>query len=200
MKLKLVTVRAYFAAAALFIAACATGEPLPGNDGKGGDDGEGGVAGGGPDGECVKVGNTYKQIPGGRGAGGDCNSCWCDKSGYLVCTLIYCPPKNPTCEYHGKTYDPGNTFPSADGCNSCSCGTVGNAVCTEKACLPSEPRRCLPTGCSGQICSDEVVVTTCEARPNYACYGEATCVRQDNGHCGFTPTVELAACLERYNQ
>jgi eight-cysteine-cluster-containing protein len=56
---------------------------------------------------------------------------------------------------------------------------------------------CRPTGCSGQICADEDVVTTCEFRPEYACYGTARCERQTNGRCGWTMTPELQSCLNR---
>lgn len=55
---------------------------------------------------------------------------------------------------------------------------------------------CYVGGCSGQICSDqEGAISTCEFRPEYACYAEATCERQDNGKCGWTETPELSACL-----
>lgn len=54
---------------------------------------------------------------------------------------------------------------------------------------------CKRTGCSGQICSDEDVVTTCEFRPEYACYQAAVCERQLNGECGWTETEDLTQCL-----
>ena len=55
--------------------------------------------------------------------------------------------------------------------------------------------RCKATGCSGQICSEEEVVTTCEFKEEYACYKTAVCERQEDGKCGWTPTEELVACL-----
>jgi len=55
---------------------------------------------------------------------------------------------------------------------------------------------CFVGGCSGQVCSDqEGVISTCEFRPEYACYQTATCERQGDGTCGWTPTAELDACL-----
>lgn len=54
---------------------------------------------------------------------------------------------------------------------------------------------CIRTGCSGQICADQEMMTTCEFREEYACYQGAICERQANGECGFTPTEELTACL-----
>lgn len=57
---------------------------------------------------------------------------------------------------------------------------------------------CVTAGCSGQLCveaSEGDIVTTCEWLPEYACYQAATCERQPEGKCGFTPTPELDACL-----
>src|SRR5205085_2732818 len=54
---------------------------------------------------------------------------------------------------------------------------------------------CMRTGCSGQVCADREVVTTCEYRSEYDCYKKATCERQASGDCGFTQTPELTACL-----
>jgi len=57
---------------------------------------------------------------------------------------------------------------------------------------------CRPTGCSGQVCSDEDVITTCEFRAVYACYKKpfTVCERQSSGKCGWTETDELKRCLE----
>lgn len=63
----------------------------------------------------------------------------------------------------------------------------------------TEPKPpCVVTGCSGQVCADEEVITTCEFRPEYQCYRNARCERQEDGRCGWTMTPELQACLERY--
>jgi len=61
----------------------------------------------------------------------------------------------------------------------------------------SATKPCIKTGCSSQVCADHDVITTCEFRPEYACYQKAKCERQSNGNCGFTQTRELAACLRR---
>ncbi|HEY5884455.1 MAG TPA: DUF6748 domain-containing protein [Pyrinomonadaceae bacterium] len=62
---------------------------------------------------------------------------------------------------------------------------------------PVSQKPCIKTGCGGQVCSDEEVITTCEWRPEHDCYRRATCERQANGECGFTPSRELTACLRR---
>ncbi|AUX46201.1 uncharacterized protein SOCE26_077060 [Sorangium cellulosum] len=67
-----------------------------------------------------------------------------------------------------------------------------------EACLGGgEPAPCVVTGCSGQICADEHVVTTCEYREEYACYAEhSVCERGASGACGWRQTPELDACIE----
>jgi len=62
---------------------------------------------------------------------------------------------------------------------------------------PPPAKKCFKTGCSNQVCADHNVVTTCEFRPEYACYQRAACERQSDGHCGFTRTAELDKCLSR---
>jgi len=59
----------------------------------------------------------------------------------------------------------------------------------------SQQAQCRPTGCSSQVCSEEDVVTTCEFKPEYACYKEAVCERQADGECGWTETTKLLSCL-----
>ncbi len=55
---------------------------------------------------------------------------------------------------------------------------------------------CFLGGCSSQVCTDRNdIITTCEMRPEYECYRGATCERQPSGACGWTPTLELTACI-----
>ncbi len=56
---------------------------------------------------------------------------------------------------------------------------------------------CIKTGCSATICADpgKDVITTCEFKPEYACYQKATCAKQSDGACGWTQTPELTGCL-----
>jgi hypothetical protein len=60
---------------------------------------------------------------------------------------------------------------------------------------PKPGKPCVRTGCSGQVCADHNVITTCIYRAEYACYQKAKCERQVDGNCGFTKTPELTACL-----
>lgn len=47
------------------------------------------------------------------------------------------PVSSATCTLNDKTYQIGESFPSADGCNTCSCTSDLNIACTEKACAPT---------------------------------------------------------------
>lgn len=55
---------------------------------------------------------------------------------------------------------------------------------------------CIITGCSSQVCADEEVITTCELRPEYQCYGYGVCERQTDGECGWSETDALRECLK----
>jgi hypothetical protein len=56
---------------------------------------------------------------------------------------------------------------------------------------------CVVTGCSGQLCAEEHIGTTCEWLPQYACFRDAECGRfGPGGSCGWQPTPELTTCLE----
>lgn len=55
---------------------------------------------------------------------------------------------------------------------------------------------CVVTGCSGQICADAEVASTCEWSPKYACYQQfGTCGRAADGQCGWEQSDALTACL-----
>ena len=85
-------------------------------------------------------------------------------------------------------------------CNpSCGICTKPDMACIQIVCEPEPPPKpekpCFKTGCSGQICSDQHIATTCEWREEYSCYQNAICERQADGKCGFRPTEELKICL-----
>lgn len=53
----------------------------------------------------------------------------------------------------------------------------------------------MATGCGGTICAGEQMMSTCEWKPEHACYRSATCEWQASGSCGWRETAELTACL-----
>jgi len=55
---------------------------------------------------------------------------------------------------------------------------------------------CVVSGCSGQICADQVWASTCEWLPPYACFRTARCGNfGPGGSCAWEQTPELLACL-----
>ena len=55
---------------------------------------------------------------------------------------------------------------------------------------------CIITGCSGQLCAESEVITTCEYLPQYDCLSKSVCEIQPDGKCGWTPTLEFIECIE----
>ncbi len=127
-----------------------------------------------------------------------------------ICELTYCDPATGTyCGQGGICVPvppppPSECYADAD----CPAGLVcelldcfdptfdcgGGGVCVE----PWQPEpECFPTGCSGQICADQDVYTTCEYLQVYACYADAACERQADGACGWTMTNELLVCIDQ---
>ncbi len=68
----------------------------------------------------------------------------------------------------------------------------------KQSALDQQEDGCKPSGCSGQICSDQNVITDCAYKEEYICYQKALCARQENGSCGWTQTKELVACLSQF--
>jgi hypothetical protein len=81
---------------------------------------------------------------------------------------------------------------------ACGGGSNSQPTTPEPAPTPDEPAAaCVKSGCSATMCVEpgKEMMTTCEWKPEYACYQAATCERQADSSCGWTPTPELTACL-----
>jgi hypothetical protein len=122
---------------------------------------------------------------------GGCNAEWYDATGAIVCG-----------DDDGCDDDPARSYVSRD---PAQCAAIrfrcdeGNRPFFDDCGCGCEPLpACARGGCSGQLCLEEGDdrVTTCEWREEYACYDRATCERQGDGSCGWTPTDELEACLD----
>ncbi|HDQ16838.1 MAG TPA: hypothetical protein ENN31_01810 [Candidatus Vogelbacteria bacterium] len=58
--------------------------------------------------------------------------------------------------------------------------------------------RCLITGCSGEICADEEMMSACLWKSEYICYRDAICARNQEGVCAWQETPELLSCLASF--
>jgi hypothetical protein len=68
----------------------------------------------------------------------------------------------------------------------------------QPSCVPNPTSDCRRSGCSHQLCADQDLISTCEWRDEYQCYSTATCERQPDGACAWTPTQELKDCLAKH--
>lgn len=146
---------------------------------------------------CTYAGKT-RQVGESFPATDGCNTCRCDASGSVQCTLKLC-----TCgDERGKSY----VSRAPDQCRAILFNCAGDAKPFFNACgcgcerVPAKPpvTACRVGGCSGQLCTSAAgggAVSTCEFRPEYACYRGATCAVQPSGQCGWTPTDSLRSCL-----
>ncbi|MEO7097467.1 MAG: hypothetical protein ABI175_29670 [Polyangiales bacterium] len=76
-----------------------------------------------------------------------------------------------------------------------SCGDGVSRYVDYQCCPATAPAPCVIGGCSGQICAETSMISTCIYRPEYACYKSATCERDAAGACGWTKTPALDGCL-----
>jgi eight-cysteine-cluster-containing protein len=169
-------------------------------------------------GTCSDVGPSY-----------DCATDSDCKPGYFcaveVCSGCACAdgapdcgcPTEPSCKGYCKESGPQPTYCFAT--QDCPAGQVCSydvpqappaaIPCTPENCdpLPPLPGMCVdaPTGecqvsgCSGQICAAEPMVSTCEWQPWYACYQLAKCgAFGAAGECAWDANPEFVQCMQEF--
>lgn len=115
--------------------------------------------------------------------------------------VFWCIPGPARCNCPG-VFEPVCGGDGRNYINTCEAACAGLAIQHEGYCEEPPGQGCVRAGCSDHLCVEEGVdiASTCEWRPVYQCYQQATCERQLNGQCGFTPTAELVECLERHGE
>lgn len=137
-------------------------------------------------------------------------------AGFVACEHNAPPPSTPPATPGGECAvercGPAPGMPAQQcpdgsiGGNTGRCILLSGGTCGwEIRSCPSDPGAPSPTaggecvrgGCSGTVCTEpgQTAVTTCEFRPEYACYQSAKCERQPAGACGWTETDALKRCL-----
>jgi hypothetical protein len=71
------------------------------------------------------------------------------------------------------------------------------AAAAEPATNAAPATACVASGCSSTLCvpAGKEMMSTCEYKPEYACYQKATCEPQPDGACGWTHNADFDACL-----
>jgi eight-cysteine-cluster-containing protein len=60
---------------------------------------------------------------------------------------------------------------------------------------------CQPTGCSGQLCADKDIATTCEWHDWYGCYSKSSCGPFGaNGTCAWKETAAYVSCMSSFGK
>lgn len=144
--------------------------------------------------------------------------------GNRACTRVACGPANPCCNRCSASFTLGGDI-GLVGAGGNNFGCNGNECTIDSSCNPAFDTRdageyrfrgtfrteslggrqltvdefratsCAPSGCSGQVCANSSVTTTCEVRPEYECYRTAACEAQSTGLCAWTQTAALTQCL-----
>ncbi len=168
-----------------------------------------------PDGACVRDADC--------GEGGFCQFGPCPLCFPCPCfgTCIYkepqkckvhsdCPPGQECHVYCGNGWCEGVCQPLPEGqcwmdkdcpegyfCNVLKCGD-GLKCLGPYECLPKQPK-CIQSGCSGEVCSTESVMTPCWYLPWFECLGYTQCGNfGPGGSCAFEQTPEFLKCMAQH--
>lgn len=109
----------------------------------------------------------------------------------LTATLWWSPNATPINPVVTPAEEPATTLPVV--------ATTSSPVVVPSAELDITPvKPCVISGCSGQICGESQMMSSCEYREIYQCYKSARCERNTQGICGWVEDDTLRSCLNAY--
>ena len=117
---------------------------------------------------------------------------WCVEPPPPYCWSDADCPAGQICELWGGGADP--MIPCDPNDPDCGAPMPPAGMCVDLE--PPPPTECKPSGCSGQVCSAEDVITTCEMQPWFTClkYSECGSFAPDGG-CGWAQTDAFLDCM-----
>jgi eight-cysteine-cluster-containing protein len=96
----------------------------------------------------------------------------------------------------------------ADG-EECIKGMCPGAPCSPEWCPPcygkcktTEPIpleiECMSSGCSGEICAAQPMISVCLWKPEFACYKLTECAANADGTCAWQENEEFLDCMKEF--
>lgn len=166
-----------------------------------------------PSGTCVRDADCGE---GGTCVFGPCPLCFpcpcfgtCEYGSQKCKAHSDCPPGQECQVYCGNGWCDGTCSPLPEGvCWSdkdcpkgsyCDVVKCGNSKCPGPyQCVQSQPT-CIQSGCSGEVCSTETVITPCWYLSWFECLKYTQCGNYGpNGSCAFELTPEFVKCMSKY--
>jgi eight-cysteine-cluster-containing protein len=87
-----------------------------------------------------------------------------------------------------------NKNTSCNNDNSTVCEVVRDKNIERKS--NKSTNNCVISGCSGEICGEEKIISTCLFLPHYKCYKFAKCIKVDSVCKWYDNSGKLAKCLK----
>jgi len=75
--------------------------------------------------------------------------------------------------------------------------SYGDQIFTSSVDESNYQKKCIRTGCSGEICSDQNVITPCQYRCEYGCYQNYAKCEEVDSSCQWVEEAGFSFCMEK---
>jgi len=136
----------------------------------------------------------------------------------VMCSNVPCDPSKEDCSAAKQCWGVCTALPLPPGSCIDDTDCDSDMVCQDNDCPPCNGKKgkgndsacppcygtcapnnsaptCVISGCSSQICAAEVMNSTCEWLPYYACFKLTTCEVLPDGTCGWVENDAYTQCL-----